>query len=52
MVVRWYVGDQDYKTETIANADDIADADGVAILSFAQAQGVAREIRARRQDYV
>jgi hypothetical protein len=41
------VGDQDYKTETVANADDIADADGVAILSFAQAQGVAREMRAR-----
>jgi len=46
-VVRCYVGDQDYKTETIANADDVADADGVAILNFAQAQGVAREIRAR-----
>jgi hypothetical protein len=46
-VVRWYVGEQDYKTETIANADDIADADGVAILSFAQAQAVAREMRAR-----
>jgi len=46
-VVRWYVGDQEYKTETIANADDIADADGVAILNFAQAQGVAREMRAR-----
>jgi integrase len=41
------VGEQDYKTETIANADDIADADGVAILSFAQAQAVAREMRAR-----
>ena len=27
-VVRWYVGDRDYKTETIANADDVADADG------------------------
>jgi integrase len=46
-VVRWYVGDQDYKTETIANADDVADADGVAILNFAQAQGVAREMRSR-----
>ena len=46
-VVRWYVGDQEYKTETIANADDVADADGVAILNFAQAQGVAREMRAR-----
>ena len=46
-VVRWYVGDQDYKTETVANADDVTDADGVAILNFAQAQGVARETRAR-----
>jgi integrase len=46
-VVRWYVGDQDYKTDTIANADDTADADGVAILSFAQAQSVAREMRSR-----
>jgi integrase len=46
-VVRWYVGEQDYKTETIATADDIADADDVAILNFAQAQRVAREIRAR-----
>jgi integrase len=46
-VVRWYIGDQDYRTETIANADDVADADGVAILSFAQAQAVAREMRAR-----
>jgi integrase len=41
------VGGQDYKTDTIANADDIADADGVAILSFAQAQAVAREMRTR-----
>jgi integrase len=46
-VVRWYVGDQDYKTETIANADDVADADGVAILNFAQAQQAAREMRSR-----
>jgi integrase len=46
-VVRWYVGGQDYKTDTIANADDVADADGVATLSFAQAQAVAREMRAR-----
>ena len=34
-VVHWYVGERDYKIETVANADDIADADGVAILSFA-----------------
>ena len=46
-VARWYVGDQDYRTETIANADDVAASDGVATLNFAQAQGVARGIRAR-----
>jgi len=46
-VVPWYVGKQDYKTEIIANANDVADADGVAILNFAQAQVVAREMRAR-----
>ena len=46
-MVPWYVGKQDYKTEIIANADDVADADGVAILNFAQAQVVAREMRAR-----
>ena len=40
-------GLQDYKTDTIANADDVADADGVAVLSFAQAQEVARGMRAR-----
>ena len=39
-MVPWYVGKQDYKTEIIANADDVADADGVAILNFAQAQVV------------
>ena len=46
-MVPWYVGKQDYKTEIIANANDVADADGVAILNFAQAQVVAREMRAR-----
>jgi integrase len=42
-VVRHYVGDQAYAVETIATADDSADADGVAILDFRQAQAVARE---------
>lgn len=46
-MVPWYVGKQDYKTETIANADDVADADGVAILNFALVEVVAREMRAR-----
>jgi integrase len=41
--VRQYVGDQSYVVETIAAADDYSDADGVAVLSFAQAQAKARE---------
>ena len=41
-VMRWYVGDQTYKVETIASADDTLDADGAEFLSFAQAQAVAR----------
>ena len=46
-VMRWYVGDQDYKVQTIGTADDNADADGVAVLSFRQAQTRARELFAR-----
>lgn len=42
-VLRHYVGSQTYSTETIATADDLSDADGVAILNFAQAQKLARE---------
>ena len=42
-VMRWYVGDQTYKVETVANADDTLDADGAEFLSFAQAQALARE---------
>jgi len=42
-VVRHYVGGQAYSVETIATADDNADADGVAILDFKQAQEQARE---------
>jgi integrase len=41
-VVRHYVGGQAYTVETIAPADDNADADGVAILDFKQAQEQAR----------
>lgn len=48
-VMRWYVGEGDYKVETIATADDSADADGVAILDFRQAQAL---IRARHVEYV
>src|SRR5215472_17338829 len=42
-VVRHYVGRQRYDVETIASADDYSDADGVAILSYRQAQAKARE---------
>ena len=42
-VVRRYVGNQGYKVETIATADDIEDADGHRVLTFFQAQERARE---------
>jgi integrase len=43
-VMRWYVGDRDYRTETIGIADDKADAgDGEVVLDFRQAQALARE---------
>lgn len=41
-VARHYIGDQSYEVETLATADDFSDADGVAILSFHQAQVLAR----------
>lgn len=42
-VARYYVGQRNYVTETLANADDFSDADGVAVLDFRQAQEMARE---------
>ncbi|HZL30420.1 MAG TPA: site-specific integrase [Pseudolabrys sp.] len=42
-VMRWYVGEQNYKIETIGTADDSADADGVAVLDFRQSQALIRE---------
>jgi integrase len=41
--VRLYLGAQSYAVEAIGTADDYSDADGVAVLSFDQAQGRARE---------
>ncbi len=41
-VMRWYVGEQTYKVETIGTADDRLDADGAEVLSFSQAQTLAR----------
>jgi integrase len=45
-VLRWRTPDDTYRVETIGNADDVADADGVSTLSFAQAQAAARDRRA------
>jgi len=47
-VVRHYAGDEAYKVETLATADDFSDADGIAILSFAQAQVQARTLMVER----
>jgi len=43
-VMRRYLGEQEYKVEKIGTADDTLDADGATILTFAQAQGVARKL--------
>jgi integrase len=47
-VMRRYVGDGDYQVETIATADDKADADGAAVLDFRQAQARIRELHMER----
>jgi integrase len=41
-LARHYVGEQSYEVETIAVADDFSDPDGIAVLSFHQAQTLAR----------
>src|SRR5262249_38063925 len=43
-VVRMYTGAGQYVVETIGHADDVADADGVNVLDFWQAQEKARKI--------
>jgi integrase len=48
-VARRYLGDQQYLTKTIATADDHADADGVAVLDWRQAQTEARGWRAKAE---
>jgi integrase len=50
-VVRRYVGDEQYRVETIAIADDIEDANGDTVLSFWQAQERARGKRAYAGPY-
>jgi hypothetical protein len=42
-VMRNYAGAQSYKLEPVGTADDTIHADGTAILSFAQAQAIARQ---------
>jgi integrase len=45
---RHYLGDQQYETESVGVADDLSDADGVAILSYWHAQQKARERMVKR----
>jgi len=47
-VARHYVGGRSYVVEKIGTADDYSDADGMVILSFAQAQDKARAHMVRR----
>jgi integrase len=44
-VIRRYLGDRTYKIETVAEADDVLDANGEDVLDFWQAQEVARNVR-------
>jgi integrase len=45
---RHYIGNQAYKIVSIGAADDLSDADGVAILDYWQAQIKAREMMVKR----
>ncbi len=45
-VCRQYLGEQEYASDTFADADDLGDANGVDILNFHQAQVRARELAA------
>jgi integrase len=47
-VARHYIGGQAYEVEVIGIADDFSDPDGVAILSYKQAQDLARERMVKR----
>ena len=46
-VARTYIGGGNYSVQGIAHADDLVDADGQTILSFAQAQAKARALVAK-----
>ena len=47
-VARFYVGEQSYEVQKIGIADDVSDADGVAVLDFWQAQDKARRAMVER----
>ena len=49
-VARVYTGSGQYVVETIGHADDIADADGIHVLDFWQAQEKARQLQQCRGD--
>jgi integrase len=41
-IARHYIGNESYQVETIGVADDFSDPDGIAVISFHQAQTLAR----------
>ena len=47
-VARHYIGEQSYEVQKIGIADDVSDADGVAVLDFWQAQDKARRAMVER----
>jgi integrase len=47
-VARYYIGDDQYQTETFNTADDFSDADGVEILNYWQAVEAARKRMVQR----
>jgi integrase len=48
-VARHYLGGEDYTTKTLAEADDLADANGVTVLNFDQAVIAARQWGSERE---
>jgi integrase len=47
-VARFYTGQQTYQTRRLAAADDYSDPDGIAVLSYHQAQRAARQAHVER----
>jgi integrase len=47
-VARFYAGQQTYQTRRLAAADDYSDPDGIAVLSYHQAQRAARQAHVER----